>query len=51
MPWSGWREVPNFVTWHGEADLRRVRPRDHGIAEITPGLMDTARTELGLEGM
>jgi hypothetical protein len=25
--------------------------RDHGIAEITPALMDTARTELGLEGM
>jgi hypothetical protein len=25
--------------------------REHGIAEITPAVMDTARTELGLEGM
>jgi len=25
--------------------------RDHGIEEITPALMDTARSELGLEGM
>jgi hypothetical protein len=25
--------------------------RDRGIGEITPALMDTARTELGLEGM
>ncbi len=25
--------------------------RDHGIAEITPAIMDRARQELGLEGM
>jgi hypothetical protein len=25
--------------------------RQHGIAEITPAVMDTARSELGLEGM
>jgi len=25
--------------------------KDHGIAEITPAVMDTARAELGLEGM
>ncbi|HYK83018.1 MAG TPA: PCP reductase family protein [Gemmatimonadales bacterium] len=25
--------------------------KDHGIAEITPTVMDTARSELGLEGM
>ena len=24
---------------------------DHGIAEITPEVMDRARSELGLEGM
>jgi len=25
--------------------------KEHGITEITPAVMDTARTELGLEGM
>jgi len=25
--------------------------REHGITEITPAIMDNARTELGLEGM
>ena len=25
--------------------------REHGLAEITPAVMDTARSELGLEGM
>jgi hypothetical protein len=25
--------------------------REHGISEITPAIMDRARTELGLEGM
>lgn len=25
--------------------------KEHGIAEITPAMMDTARSELGLEGM
>jgi hypothetical protein len=42
--------VPNFV----RGMVKRIYAeyaRDHGIAEITPALMDTARTELGLEGM
>ena len=25
--------------------------KEHGLAEITPAVMDTARSELGLEGM
>jgi hypothetical protein len=56
-----------FPTWSPEAQERLVRvpgfvrgmvkriyaeyARDRGIAEITPALMDTARAELGLEGM
>jgi Proto-chlorophyllide reductase 57 kD subunit len=56
-----------FPTWSPEAQQRLARvpgfvrgmvkriygdyAREHGIAEITPDLMDTARTELGLEGM
>ena len=43
-------KVPNFV----RGMVKRIYAeyaRDHGIAEITPALMDTARTELGLEGM
>lgn len=42
--------VPNFVRGMVKkiyADYARER----GIAEITPTVMDTARTELGLEGM
>jgi len=42
--------VPSFVRGHGQriyADYARER----GIAEITPAVMDTARAELGLEGM
>jgi hypothetical protein len=42
--------VPNFVRGMVKkiyADYARER----GIAEITPGVMDTARAELGLEGM
>jgi Proto-chlorophyllide reductase 57 kD subunit len=42
--------VPNFV----RGMVKRIYAeyaRDHGIVEITPALMDTARTELGLEGM
>jgi proto-chlorophyllide reductase subunit len=42
--------VPNFV----RGMVKRIYAeyaRDHGISEITPALMDTARTELGLEGM
>jgi hypothetical protein len=43
-------KVPNFV----RGMVKRIYAeyaRDHGIAEITPALMDTARTELGLEGL
>jgi hypothetical protein len=42
--------VPNFVRGMVKkiyADYAKER----GIAEITPAVMDTARTELGLEGM
>ncbi|HEV8509226.1 MAG TPA: PCP reductase family protein, partial [Gemmatimonadales bacterium] len=42
--------VPNFVRGMVKkiyADYARER----GIAEITPAVMDTARAELGLEGM
>jgi hypothetical protein len=42
--------VPNFVRGMVKkiyADYAKER----GIAEITPGVMDTARAELGLEGM
>ena len=56
-----------FPTWSPEAQDRLARvpgfvrgmvkriyaeyARDRGITEITPALMDTARTELGMEGM
>jgi hypothetical protein len=56
-----------FPTWSPEAQERLGRvpgfvrgmvkriyaeyARDRGISEITPALMDTARTELGLENM
>jgi len=55
------------VSWSAEAQERLARvpgfvrgmvkkiyadyARDHGIAEITPAMMDRARSELGLEGM
>ena len=42
--------VPGFV----RGMVKRIYSdyaSDHGIAEITPAVMDTARTELGLEGM
>jgi proto-chlorophyllide reductase subunit len=42
--------VPGFV----RGMVKRIYAeyaRDHGIAEITPAMMDRARTELGLEGM
>ena len=61
---SGMREGPR---WSGEAQERLARvpgfvrgmvkkiyadyARQHGIHEITTGVMDTARAELGLEGM
>ncbi len=42
--------VPNFV----RGMVKRIYgewAREHGIAEMTPELMDRARTELGMEGM
>ena len=42
--------VPNFV----RGMVKKIYleyARDRGIAEITPAVMDTARNELGLEGM
>ena len=42
--------VPNFV----RGMVKRIYAdyaKEHGIAEITPAVMDTARTDLGLEGM
>lgn len=43
-------KVPNFV----RGMVKRIYAdyaRERGITEITPSLMDTARTDLGLEGM
>ena len=43
-------KVPNFV----RGMVKKIYAdyaQDHGITEITPELMDSARTELGLEGM
>jgi len=64
---DGARETRSGPTWTAEAQERLARvpgfvrgmvkriygdyARDHGIAEITPTVMDTARSELGLEGM
>ena len=42
--------VPSFV----RGMVKRIYTdwaREHGVAEMTPQLMDRARTELGLEGM
>ncbi len=42
--------VPNFV----RGMVKRIYAdyaKERGIAEITPAMMDTARAELGLEGM
>jgi hypothetical protein len=42
--------VPNFV----RGMVKKIYSdyaRDRGITEITPAIMDTARAELGLEGM
>ena len=42
--------VPNFV----RGMVKRIYAdyaKEHGVAEITPAMMDTARGELGLEGM
>jgi len=53
--WSGEAQerlarVPGFV----RGMVKRIYldyAKDRGIAEITPAVMDTARTDLGLEGM
>ena len=44
------QNVPSFV----RGMVKRIYTdyaREHGIAEITPGVMDRARSDLGLEGM
>jgi len=64
---DGKGETGNGPTWTAEAQERLARvpgfvrgmvkriyggyARDRGIAEITPAVMDAARSELGLEGM
>jgi hypothetical protein len=64
---DGKRETGSGPTWTVEAQERLARvpgfvrgmvkriygdyARDRGIAEITPAVMDAARSELGLEGM
>ena len=64
---DGERETGNGPAWSAEAQERLARvpnfvrgmvkriyldyAKDRGIAEITPAVMDTARSELGLEGM
>lgn len=61
------RETGNVPTWSADAQERLQRvpsfvrgmvkkiymdyARQHGIPEITPAVMDSARAELGLEGM
>jgi proto-chlorophyllide reductase subunit len=61
------RETGKAPAWSAEAQERLARvpgfvrgmvkriyadyAKEHGIAEITPAVMDTARTDLGLEGM
>jgi hypothetical protein len=61
------REQGSLPAWSAEAQERLARvpgfvrgmvkriymdyAKDRGIAEITPAVMDTARSELGLEGM
>jgi proto-chlorophyllide reductase subunit len=64
---DGQRNTEHVPTWSAEAQERLARvpnfvrgmvkriyldyAKDRGIAEITPAVMDTARSELGLEGM
>ncbi len=64
---SGEKGEARGPIWSGEAQERLARvpgfvrgmvkkiyaeyAREHGLAEITPAVMDTARSELGLEGM
>jgi len=64
---DGKRETGNVPVWSAEAQERLARvpsfvrgmvkriyldyAKDRGITEITPAVMDTARTELGLEAM
>ncbi len=42
--------VPNFVRGMVKK-IYAEYARDHGIADITPAMMDQARSDLGLEGM
>jgi hypothetical protein len=42
--------VPNFVRGMVKK-IYTEYARDHGIADITPAMMDQARSDLGLEGM
>ena len=64
---SGERATGSVPSWSGEAQDRLARvpgfvrgmvkkiyadyAKEHGIGEITPAVMDAARSELGLEGM
>ena len=64
---DGQRKTDNAPRWSSDAEARLARvptfvrgmvkkiygdyAKERGIAEITPAVMDTARTELGLEGM
>jgi len=64
---GGKRETGNAPAWSAEAQERLARvpgfvrgmvkriyldyAKERGITEITPAVMDTARSELGLEGM
>ncbi|HVH67306.1 MAG TPA: PCP reductase family protein [Gemmatimonadales bacterium] len=64
---DGQRTTDNTPTWSPDAQDRLARvpgfvrgmvkriyadyAKQRGIAEITPAMMDTARSELGLEGM
>jgi len=64
---GGKRETGNVPAWSAEAQERLARvpgfvrgmvkriyldyAKERGITEITPAVMDTARSELGLEGM
>lgn len=42
--------VPNFVRGMVKK-IYTEYARDHGVAQITPAMMDQARSDLGLEGM
>jgi predicted RNA-binding Zn-ribbon protein involved in translation (DUF1610 family) len=64
---DAFEETGNGPSWNADAQLRLARvpsfvrgmvkkiyadyARERGIGEITPAVMDSARSELGLEGM